>query len=286
MGIDVEETPAWSLSIDDLRVFADVFTNSMVFLDFVEQRGRALMSDFIECNDELDHAGLYFEFGDYVGAIEGSGMARPGFVGYRSPLDRFFVRKLVEPGATCDVATIKPELTSEILAALSRSSRRGRFRVAERVLRTPTAVRRDLQRRVLRELEAQTRREHGGQRHISQHLKDLAMTVSCSMPPWSTRNRDEALAHARTVAFVTNDTSRLLLELAFSEDRHLEDVSWEWIDTSRIGEPERSDFMRKADVVRRQRIERVKAEVGKIGRTDLCPCMSGKKWKRCCLLRE
>lgn len=285
IGVDVEETPAWSVSIDDLRVFADVFTNPMVFLDFVEQRVKALTSDAIACNDELDHVGLYLEHRDYAGVVEGSGMARPSFLGYRGAVDRFFARKLIDPAASFDSATASPELITQILAILSRSTRRGRFRVAERLLGTPTPVTKDLERRVLRELKAQTTRGGGGPRHISQHLKGLEMTVSCWMSPWSTRNRDDALEHARTVAFVTNDTSRLLLELSFSEDRRLRDVWWEWIDIRTIGAPERGYLVGKADAVRRRRIARAKAERGKIGRNDPCPCMSGRKWKKCCLLR-
>ena len=61
IGICQEDSPIWSISLDDLRVFADLFTNPLIFIHFVEQRLRAFESDAVECNDELDHVGLYFE---------------------------------------------------------------------------------------------------------------------------------------------------------------------------------------------------------------------------------
>src|SRR5258705_7129631 len=59
IGVDVGANPVWAVSLDDLRVYADVFESPLVFLHFVEQRMRAFQSDIIQSDDELDHLGLY-----------------------------------------------------------------------------------------------------------------------------------------------------------------------------------------------------------------------------------
>lgn len=42
LGAGVHGKPIWSLSIDDLRVFSDVFSDPLQFLHFVQERYRAL----------------------------------------------------------------------------------------------------------------------------------------------------------------------------------------------------------------------------------------------------
>ena len=65
VGVDVGEGPVWVLSIDDLRMYADLFDNPLVFLHFVEERMRAAQSEFVDLTDEMDHLGLYIAKNDY-----------------------------------------------------------------------------------------------------------------------------------------------------------------------------------------------------------------------------
>jgi len=87
IGIDVGSEPVWAVSIDDLRVYADVFENPLVFLHFVEQRIQAFRSTIIQTDDELDHLGLYLKhnhYSKYAEELRGESRARISFVGYRS----------------------------------------------------------------------------------------------------------------------------------------------------------------------------------------------------------
>ena len=59
VGIDVGDALVWTISLDDLRVYADIFENPLIFLHYVEQRMQAFGSEVIQCDDELDHLGLY-----------------------------------------------------------------------------------------------------------------------------------------------------------------------------------------------------------------------------------
>ncbi|RPH78212.1 MAG: hypothetical protein EHM80_10805, partial [Nitrospiraceae bacterium] len=44
IGVNIGDQPVWSVSVDDLRVCADIFRNPLEFLHFVEQRMRAFSS--------------------------------------------------------------------------------------------------------------------------------------------------------------------------------------------------------------------------------------------------
>ena len=97
IGLNVGVEPVWSISVDDLLVYADVFENPLLFLHFVEQRTRAFQSEELKVDDELDHFGLYLKYNHYARHAEeihrASG-AELGFLGYRSDLDRFFTARL------------------------------------------------------------------------------------------------------------------------------------------------------------------------------------------------
>ena len=44
IGINVGSHPVWVTSVDDLRVYANIFENPLQFLHYVEQRNKAFES--------------------------------------------------------------------------------------------------------------------------------------------------------------------------------------------------------------------------------------------------
>ena len=98
IGITINTNNLWSLSIDDLRVYADIFDNPLVFLHFVEQRIQASNSNDIKLDDELDHLGLYLRHNNYslyAKQLRESPLNHEiSFTGYRDPIDIYFFSKL------------------------------------------------------------------------------------------------------------------------------------------------------------------------------------------------
>lgn len=58
VGLELRPRPVWALSIDDLRVYADIVQNPLIFLHFVEQRMQSVTNQRIDLDDEMDHLGL------------------------------------------------------------------------------------------------------------------------------------------------------------------------------------------------------------------------------------
>ena len=96
IGVDLGQNPVWSLSIDDLRVYADVFRNPLEFLHYVEHRVKAFGTEQLTLDDELDHLGLYLGHNDYSGmaAETDHDFTKIEFLGYRDSIDRYFSGKL------------------------------------------------------------------------------------------------------------------------------------------------------------------------------------------------
>ncbi|PGK46854.1 hypothetical protein [Bacillus thuringiensis] len=61
--------PVWCVSINDLRVYPEIFDSPSIFMNYLYQRSLASKNPVIKTNDELDHIGLYFEYNNYSMSI-------------------------------------------------------------------------------------------------------------------------------------------------------------------------------------------------------------------------
>jgi len=283
IGVDVGAHPVWAVSLDDLRVYADVFENPLIFLHFVEQRMRAFQSDIIQSEDELDHLGLYLEHNHYslhAEELRGESDARIAFNGYCAEIDKFFSARLVDPTTPCPLKQKTPRRLLEIVEFLARTNLPERSQIASFLLDFSGDWRERLSREIDEELARQpaTRRpkpmsSHGG----------VSLTVYCWTPSSLPRNSELALTHARTVLLVNGEAKRLMMELTYDGKGVLQEVSWQWIHKAEIPAELLSKLEVDAAKLRQKRVANAKAERGKIGRNEPCPCGSGRKYKRCCL---
>ncbi len=278
LGIDIGKRAVWSLSIDDLRVYSELFDNSLIFLHFVEQRMRAGQSKHVDLSDEMDHLGLYIvqnNYSQHAAELKGSELDRLSFDGFRTPIDEYY-GALVRGDAPKLVRQELPPRLAEIISLLGRSNEPRRSELASFLLDASGDFRNTLataMERALRENEELRRA-----RPLS-FYGAMAMTLYIWSPS-APRLDEEARDHARVVMAANDEASRRLVELEYSEDgiligAHMTHVSL--ADTS-MAELER---IRHASVIlRNQRVRQAQAK-GKIGRNEQCPCGSGKKFKHC-----
>ena len=126
VGVDIGEGPVWVLSIDDLRMYADLFDNPLVFLHFLEQRMRAAQSELVDVNDELDHLGLYLRENNYSMYASNLTQSKPthlSFDGYRKPIDEYYSAVFRGEPATLPRQEM-PARLAEIITFLGASSLR------------------------------------------------------------------------------------------------------------------------------------------------------------------
>jgi preprotein translocase subunit SecA len=113
---------------------------------------------------------------------------------------------------------------------------------------------------------------------------EIKITLFCWQQGLLERKKALALDHARAAMLVAQDKERLLLELSFDTSERLIDVNYTFLRFDDIPTSELDKLKALAEELRLTRIQRGKQHGGKIGRNDYCPCGSGKKYKRCCLL--
>lgn len=281
VGVELARRPVWSLSVSDLRVYRDVFAGPLEFLHFVEQRMRASISSALRLDDELDHFGLYVEYNQYAKHAEDLAQrnTRVQFSGYRSSIDRFYSAKLREPEAAQEPLQQVPRRLREIIDFLTSHPQSGRSQKASYLLDFPSDVRAALNDWIESELVDVVARGRCVPMSVA---KDGRLTVVLGINGAVTIAHDKALEHCRMVMVASGEEARTLLELTY-EGAALCALLITQVTLKDLSHAEIEVLREQAKDLKARRVARSVAEFGKLGRNELCPCASGKKYKRCCL---
>ncbi|MCH7558676.1 MAG: preprotein translocase subunit SecA [Planctomycetes bacterium] len=278
LGIDIGNSSVWSISIEDLRVYSDIFDNPLIFLHFLEQRMRAFGSDIIQTDDELDHVGLYIKHNIYTKYAQKMRLdtgAQLNFVGYRSDIDKFFTEKLHEPGTPSPLKQEMPARLVEIINVLSTGSKSGRAGVASYLLDCNNTWRNNITDGIEKTLSNQ--KAQMKPLPLSTY-GDIKLTIFCWQKSFLPRDEELAIDHSRAAMLVTGDKERLMIELLYTDEGKLEDVIWTNVTLSNIPDSDMERLMSIATTLKNRRL----AKAGKIGLNAPCPCGSRKKYKECC----
>jgi len=285
IGVDVGSDPVWSVSVDDLRVYADVFGNPLEFVHFLEQRMVAFRSDVVELEDELDHLGLYLEHNHYATYASerrgGATTARLTFGGYRDRIDRFFQARFFDPLVPSPLKQSTPARLQEIVDALAaRPPAAGRARLSSSLLDWGGAQRE----RIAAWIDEELAKQPTTRRPLPLSTRGAAGVTLFCWSPIVQRNAASGLEQARTVLLMNQEQRRLLLELSYGTQGQLVDVTWTWVDRAEIPAVEMPRLEKAAEELRRTRTTGA-AAISKVGRNAPCPCGSTRKLKKCCLGR-
>jgi len=283
IGVDVGDRPVWAISLDDLRVYADIFTNPLIFLHYVEKRMQAFRSELLESNDEFDHVGLYLKHNNYsvyTEELQSGVYDKVTFDGYRTDVDKFFRERMFDPNFPCPLKQESHRRFFEIIDYLDAAARKGRARVASYLLNFAG----DTRDRISEGIESELARQPETRRPMPLSVHGVAsVTIYCWSEHTGPRNAAAALSHTRSVLLATGEDSKLLLELEYNRANELTGAWWTWVERGDIPAELLPKLRADAERLKVRRLTAAKAERGKIGRNDPCPCGSGRKYKRCCL---
>jgi hypothetical protein len=280
--VSIGPDPVWPLSLSDLRVYADIFQGPLEFLHFVEQRMRAAISSRLELDDELDHLGLYLEHNNYFMHAEDSSKDKKDklrYHGYRSEVDRYFAKKLIEEATPVLPVQKMPPRLREVLSFLNSSSLPGRSNIASYLLDLAG----DWREKLFGWIETELNELPGRGRCLPPSTHgDVRLTIFVSISGIVSHDWANALDHVRTVMISTGDSDRYLLELTYSENSTLIKLDWSVVSLEGLSFTEIARLKQAGEKLKEKRITNAVRSSGKIGRNELCPCGSGKKFKRCC----
>jgi uncharacterized protein YchJ len=282
IGVDLGRRPVWLLSVDDLRVYADLIGDPLTFLHFVEQRMTAAQSELVDLLDEMDHLGLYVKennYAMYAAELVGPDTAKLQFNGYRTPIDEYYTSMIRGDPAVAPCQEM-PVRIAEIIEFLNKSQKPQRSAIASFLLDAAGDHRETIARIIDEQLKGNA--ELKRPKPLSTY-GDHAFTL-WTWSPSVQRDAEFALRHTRAVLAAAYEKVRLMIELECDEKGTIVDVHWFHVSLEGVSDAERAHAEEAGTALRRQRVEAAMRD-HKVGVNEPCPCGSGKKFKKCCRRR-
>ncbi len=282
VGAGVGRVPTWPLSLDDLLVYAEVFSSPFRFLHFVEQRMRAELDHRSRPEDELDHLGMYLESNRYAKEVESlEPHARVLWAGYRGAIDRFYPRQGTTPERAIRPEQPRHGFFDDLIDKLEASGGADAARLASLMLDLPFEHRQGFD-KALRDVLL---RVSGNDRVVSFAAGgDVPLTTVCLPPSAGAAQIAEFRDRTRADMLLREEETRAVLFVRARPGRDsTEVVGWEFLLVSEIGLGNRPALERLAEKIGAERVEKVRISRprGRIEPNEMCPCGRDRKFKHC-----
>ena len=180
-----------------------------------------------------------------------------------------------------------PDLFQEMIHWLDHSNIPNRFSMANYLLNFSTEAKEQLYESILYVINGQNSTKKTIPIHVS-GLGDDSLRYTCFINQRNLSNFTIKQKRDYTLANLLRDTDddRYLLDIFFNEENKIEKINIEKFHKNDILSTELNNIKQLSDSIAKNRLLQYKKTHKKIGRNDLCPCGSGLKYKRCCLLKN
>lgn len=275
---------AISISVDDLMVYREFFDTPLVFMHFLKQRRLATQKEKIALNDELDHLGLYLEYNCYPFQADYAAKdALLQFYGYRESLDKYFC-SLYHPqlNPTKPLPYI-PDLFIQILKYLEKEKIRNKVEISSYLLDFASDAKDKLCEQVKYTLNRQLQIKDACIISTSGTGDSLRYTCYVNQNGVPLLSYNEKREYILSSLLWNQEQERVLLDLYFDGNNGFNQIVFKRFTKEDILESEKEKLKKQGQQRAKLRLDKYKSTYGnKIGRNQLCPCGSGKKYKKCC----
>lgn len=273
------------ISYDDLLAYENYFDSPIYFLHFLKQRKLAIDIPQIALNDELDHLGMYISHNMYsITASEFPEEHRVNWHGYRQNLDDYFC-SLYHPklSPTKPHQDIPHEIT-DIIQLLEQGTEKHKIDVAHFLLNMSSEAKEDFCKAISHVLRRQA--EIGRMLAMSA-FGEIKYCLFVSTPGIKIMDIAERRDYVLSAILSDESVPIMWINLDYDNEGNLLDVKGKQCCYCDIPS---SDI----DRLKELSVEYTKSRIAsfqrqnhrKVGRNDLCPCGSGKKYKKCCIKYE
>ncbi len=275
---------AISISVDDLMVYREYFKSPLCFLHFLKQRKLATQEEKIALNDELDHLGMYIAHNCYT--FQADLVPRNThikFYGYRENLDNYFC-SLYHPQLHPEKPLPNiPDLFLRIINYLEDEVISNRVEISNYLLDFSSEAKEELCNQVKYALKRQLQTKYQAVFIAAGTGDSLRYSCFVNQPGITQLSDDEKRKHVLATLIWNSDPERVLIDLYFDENEVFCKLIFKHFTSNDIQDDEFEELRAQGEKLANMRLEKYKLmHSGKIGRNELCPCGSGKKYKRCC----
>lgn len=270
------------IAVDDLMTYRAYFDNPLEFLHFLKQREIASLNKRIALNDEFDHLGMYIVHNCYSLEVDRFPEGEVLVAGYRDELDRYFERVGTPLPQVNKPQQLMPSRFREIIDVLLSSGNPQAVRISSYLLDFSGEARQRLSDGV----EMALQRQASTERQIAQSLfgngNSVRMTYFVFQDELLDAVSDQKMFdYTAAILLANSEEERILAAFRYDENHLLQKTDFRVISIQGIPPSRVHELRGYGEKMGDLRVETYKQQHGKIGRNELCPCGSGKKYKKC-----
>ena len=275
---------AISIAIDDLMIYQDYFESPLVFLHYLKNRRDATALKYLVPTDELDHLGMYIHHNCYAMYFEDTKTDRLNPVGYRVDLDTYYNQKYHKQLSPIKPTQSIPDLFKKMISYLDKSDTDNKIRVSNYLLDFSTEAKNAFSSQVERVFEHQKNTKRATVFGTAGNGKyDLRYSCFVAEPGVEMISESEQQDYVWSNMLWNGEDNRVQINLNLDSNMDVKSVSATFHNRNEIPDDKKDDLYAQGKQRAQDRMNRYVAEHGhKIGRNELCPCGSGKKYKKCC----
>ena len=274
-----------AISVDDLEVYAEYFDSPLYFLHYLKQRKAATKSKTLLLSDELDHLGMYIVHNNYkMYADEFDDCNSFLAFGYREDLDAYFASLHCKEVESDKPLQEIPDEIKKMISIVEERKLQGRVSFTNFLLDYEPATRIQFVESIFYLLK---RQKEIGRMFPAFGNGDVMYGCFVKQNGIIELSEEDGLSYmyANMMKLGKNESWYILLQ--YDELNTLKDVYFKKLyieDIDKYGY-DKEKLRKLADVVYQNRVAEVmkKQHKKKIYPNDLCPCGSGKKYKKCCV---
>jgi len=278
---------AISISVDDLMVYREYFNSPLFFMHFLKQRKLATQEEKIALNDELDHLGMYIAHNCYTFQADLAPRdTHIKFYGYREDLDKYFCR-LYHPHLHSEKPLLSiPDLFLRIINYLEDEEISNKVEISNYLLDFSSDAKDEFYGKVNYALKRQLQIKHMAAINASGTGDSLRYTCFVNQPGINLLPTAEKRKYILASLIWNQDSGRVLLDLYFDENEVFYKLIFKRFTAKDVSADEVEELRTQGKQLANIRLDKYRlmnpVKKGKIGRNQLCPCGSGKKYKKCC----
>lgn len=270
-----------TISLNDLWVYKEYFDSPLEFIHFVNLRTRATRVVNLNIMDELDHLGLYIHENMYSLLVESLDKNTQAFFnGYREDIDYYFAKKHM--GIAAEKPRQKyPDSIKRILKLCQEKDTGYVTKFTNFILDFAG----DMRDKFDSDISELAKRERELKRMISGicfgEISYALMIKQLGIENW---NKEQQKEYVLATLAKNNNPYCYAIEISLDSNDKVEDIEFKYFSQEDIPKEQRETLEKRGEQLAKQRMRSIllNTHQKKIYPNDLCPCGSGKKYKKCC----
>lgn len=277
------KSKAICLGLDDLITYSEYFTSPLQFIHYLRQREEATQTPNLELFDELDHLGMYITHNCYTRVLDTKSVDTHFFFdGYREELDTYF-GQLYHPSLKPQKPEQRiPDTLEKILLCIEESDADNKCWLSSYFLDFDEDARLSLCDSIANVFSRQAESKKLLPIIYSGGKESLRFCLYLSQPGIEAMSEAEKEEHLQSIMLFNGEKCRVKIDIELDANGVITSATGREYYLDDINKDNAEVLFAKGKENASLRIQLYKQRHKKIGRNELCPCGSGKKYKKCC----